>query len=44
MLVQNLNSVQGILVMLKEEEPELQCYALNKLNRVVDTTWHEIAD
>jgi len=34
----------GILALLDEPETELQEYALDKLNAVVDTFWAEIAD
>lgn len=39
-----LTSAAGILALLDEPETELQEYALDKLNAMVDTFWAEIAD
>ena len=34
----------GVVTLLDEEEPELQSYALKKLNEIVHNFWAEIAD
>ena len=33
-----------VLSLLEEQENQLQCAALQRLNEVVDQFWHEIAD
>jgi len=38
----SLTSAQGFISLLNEDEPELQIYALRKLNDVVDEFWAEI--
>ncbi|CAJ1444327.1 unnamed protein product, partial [Effrenium voratum] len=39
-----ITSVSGVLSLLEEQENQLQCAALQRLNEVVDQFWHEIAD
>lgn len=39
-----LTSAVSFIALLDESDPELQAYALKKLNEVVDTFWAEIAD
>lgn len=39
-----IKSVSGVLSLLEEQENQLQCAALQRLNEVVDQFWHEIAD
>ena len=39
-----LNSAQGVLQLLHETSPELQLFALEKINTLVDLHWAEIAD
>ena len=39
-----MNSAQGILSLLEEKDKEIQLYALEKLNLVVDSCWPEIAN
>lgn len=43
-MVAPISSAVGIVSLLDEEEPELQSYALQKLNNIVDIFWAEIAD
>ena len=40
----NLTSAGGLLALLDEPQSQVQGYALEKLNDVVDVFWAEIAD
>eukprot|EP00058_Branchiostoma_floridae_P007904 XP_002593392.1 hypothetical protein BRAFLDRAFT_261728 [Branchiostoma floridae] len=40
----NLTSAAGVLAMLDEKDPQLKCFALNKLNSIVGDFWPEISD
>ncbi|XP_078693154.1 26S proteasome non-ATPase regulatory subunit 1-like [Branchiostoma floridae x Branchiostoma belcheri] len=40
----NLTSAAGVLAMLDEKDPQLKCFALNKLNAIVGDFWPEISD
>lgn len=49
MLLYLLNTIficftAGILALLDEPEPELQIFALERLNEILDVFWPEIAD
>eukprot|EP01116_Phalansterium_solitarium_P020847 TRINITY_DN6290_c0_g1_i1.p1 TRINITY_DN6290_c0_g1~~TRINITY_DN6290_c0_g1_i1.p1 ORF type:complete len:990 (+),score=381.70 TRINITY_DN6290_c0_g1_i1:71-3040(+) len=44
MVANGLSSVGGIVALLEESQPEIQEFALQKLNSLVDNFWHEIAD
>lgn len=39
-----ITSAAGILALLDEPEPELQTFALERLNEIIDVFWPEIAD
>jgi len=39
-----LNTASYYLAYLKEEDPELKSFALNKINHLVDINWAEISD
>lgn len=43
-MVVPITSAAGVVALLDEPEPELQSYALQKLNVLVDSFWAEIAD
>jgi 26S proteasome regulatory subunit N2 len=43
-MVAAITSAAGVVALLDEPEPELQSYALHKLNSLVDSFWAEIAD
>lgn len=43
-MVAPITSAAGVVALLDEPEPELQAYALQKLNVLVDSFWAEIAD
>ncbi|UZJ51462.1 hypothetical protein CBS101457_000782 [Exobasidium rhododendri] len=43
-MVAAITSAAGVVALLDEPEPELQSYALHKLNTLVDSFWAEIAD
>lgn len=43
-MVAPITSAAGVVTLLDEPEPELQSYALTKLNELVDSFWAEIAD
>ena len=44
MVVPSLTSVAGVTALLDEQVPKLQSYALQKLNKLVDRFWTELAD
>jgi 26S proteasome regulatory subunit N2 len=39
-----LTSAGGVLAFLREDETELQVFALKTLNDDIDTVWTEVAD
>ncbi|KAN0063959.1 proteasome regulatory particle base subunit [Thecaphora frezii] len=43
-MVAPVTSAAGIIALLDEQEPELQSYALKRLDSIVDQFWAEIAD
>lgn len=44
MVAPSLTSVAGVTALLDEQDPNLQSYALKKLNTLVDRFWTELAD
>ncbi|OLL23474.1 26S proteasome regulatory subunit rpn2, partial [Neolecta irregularis DAH-3] len=39
-----ISSANGLIALLDEPEPQLQCFALDKLNILIDQFWAEVAD